>query len=82
MQNRLENEKFKAKMLLQVHDELVFELPVEEEAALSAMLHETMPSALSLSVALKIDIKAGDTWADMHARPDPPAVISTEPLPR
>jgi len=75
VQRRLENEGFQAKMLLQVHDELVFELPLAEEARLSAMLHETMPAALSLSVPLKIDIKFGETWADMEAAHEAPIAL-------
>lgn len=75
VQQRLEGDCFEAKMLLQVHDELVFELPVEEEGKLSAMLHETMPAALSLSVPLKIDIKLGETWADMEAQREAPVVV-------
>ena len=65
VQQRLENDGFEANMLLQVHDELVFELPRGEEAKLSAMLHEIMPNALKLDVPVKIDIKQGDNWADM-----------------
>ena len=75
VQQRLESDAFEAKMLLQVHDELVFELPLEEEPALSAMLRETMPSALSLSVPLKIDIKLGETWADMEAQREEPVEV-------
>jgi DNA polymerase-1 len=65
VQARLEGDGFEAKMLLQVHDELVFETPRDEEKPLSAMLHEVMPSALELSVPVKIDIKTGDNWAQM-----------------
>jgi DNA polymerase-1 len=72
VQQRLENEGFEAKMLLQVHDELVFELPRGEEAKLSAMLHETMPNALKLSVPVKIDIKQGENWADMTSQRETP----------
>ena len=68
VQQRLEDDGFEAKMLLQVHDELVFELPRSEERALSAMLHDTMPKALNLSVPLKIDIKRGDNWAEMRSQ--------------
>jgi DNA polymerase-1 len=68
VQQRLESGVFEAKMLLQVHDELVFELPRSEEKALSAMLHDTMPKALDLSVPLKIDIKRGDNWAEMSGQ--------------
>ena len=65
VQRRLESDSFRARMLLQVHDELVFETPQDEEESLTAMLHEVMPSALDLSVPLKIDIKTGDNWAEM-----------------
>jgi DNA polymerase-1 len=72
VQNRLESDGFEAKMLLQVHDELVFELPRTEEKLLTAMLHDTMPKALKLSVPLKIDVKSGDNWAEMSAQREEP----------
>jgi DNA polymerase I len=72
VQQRLESDQLEARMLLQVHDELVFELPRSEEAALSALLHDTMPKALELSVPLKIDIKRGDNWAEMDAQREQP----------
>ena len=72
VQQHLENEGFEANMLLQVHDELVFELPRSEEGKLSAMLHETMPNALKLDVPVKIDIKQGDNWADMTSQRETP----------
>jgi DNA polymerase-1 len=75
VQQRLESDGFEAKMLLQVHDELVFELPRSEEKSLSAMLHDTMPKALDLSVPLKIDIKRGDNWAEMDAQRDEPVEV-------
>ena len=65
IQRRLEGDGLRSKMLLQVHDELVFELPVEEEQQLKAMLHAVMPNALEMSVPLQIDIKTGETWASM-----------------
>ena len=65
VQQRLEGDNFEAKMLLQVHDELVFETPVTEAEALATMLREVMPSALDLIVPLKIDVKTGDNWAEM-----------------
>jgi DNA polymerase-1 len=63
---RLDDEGLNTKMLLQVHDELVFELPVIEEARLRALLEEIMPAALDLVVPLKIDIKTGPSWGDME----------------
>ena len=65
VQKRLEDDGMGSKMLLQVHDELIFETPKEEVEALSEMLREVMPSALDLSVPIKIDLKTGDNWADM-----------------
>ena len=65
IQRRLEEDGFRSRMLLQVHDELVFELPVEEEQELVAMLHQVMPTALAMSVPLQIDVKTGPTWASM-----------------
>lgn len=65
IQRRLEEDGFHSRMLLQVHDELVFELPVEEEQGLVAMLQDVMPNALEMSVPLQIDIKTGPTWASM-----------------
>ena len=66
VQKRLEDDGMGSKMLLQVHDELIFETPKEEVEALSEMLREVMPSALDLSVPIKIDLKTGDNWADMQ----------------
>ena len=65
IQSRLEKDGFRSRMLLQVHDELVFELPVEEEQTLVAMLQDVMPNALEMSVPVQIDIKTGSTWASM-----------------
>jgi DNA polymerase-1 len=65
VQRRLEADGFKSEMLLQVHDELVFEMPREEQTALTEMLREEMSGALELSVPLKVDFKSGDNWAEM-----------------
>jgi len=65
-QHRLDDSGAQSKMLLQVHDELIFESPKEEIEHLKALLQETMPSALALSAPLKIEIKIGETWGDME----------------
>ncbi len=65
IQRRLEEDGFRSRMLLQVHDELLFELPVEEEQELVAMLQDVMPNALEMSVPVQIDVKTGSTWASM-----------------
>jgi DNA polymerase-1 len=54
-----------SKMTLQVHDELVFEVPPEEIDLMKELVSEIMPQALKLSVPLKIDIKLGKNWAEM-----------------
>ena len=53
----------RSRMLLQVHDELLFEAPPDELPALEALAVEVMESALTLSVPLKVDVKAGSEWA-------------------
>ena len=66
VQRRLEAEKLRTKMLLQVHDELVFEVPQEELEAIKELVFDEMPSALELDVTLKVDAKWGETWGDME----------------
>jgi DNA polymerase-1 len=56
----------KARMVLQVHDELVFEAPQEETAQLRQLAKEKMEGALKLSVPLKVDIKQGKNWLEME----------------
>ncbi len=55
----------RARMLLQVHDELLFEAPPEEVPALEALAREVMESAMTLDVPLKVDIKSGNDWAQV-----------------
>ena len=54
-----------ARLLLTVHDELVFEVPRGEVQALAAIVRETMEGAMPLSVPLIVDIKVGDDWESM-----------------
>ena len=63
---RLEEQKLRARMLLQVHDELVFEVPQEEVEAIKQVVFDEMPAALDLDVTLKVDVKWGHTWDDME----------------
>ena len=53
-------------MLLQVHDELVFETPVEELETLKTLVVDEMSAAMDLDVTLKVDMKWGQTWGDME----------------
>ena len=66
VQKRLDEEGLRTKMLLQVHDELVFETPKEEMDALKDLVFDEMPAAMDLTVTLKVDAKWGPTWGDME----------------
>ncbi len=59
---RLEKEKLEAKLLLQVHDELILEAPKNELEKLQVILPEVMESAVELKVPLKVDVSYGPTW--------------------
>ena len=64
LHRRLKQEKLQSKMLLQIHDELVFEFPPEEQEQLTKMVIEEMSGAAKLAVPLKIDVKTGLNWAE------------------
>ncbi|MEA1872219.1 MAG: DNA polymerase I [Chloroflexota bacterium] len=55
----------KSKMLLQIHDELLFEVPEEEVEEMKSLVSELMPGAVELCVPVKIDIKLGRNWGEM-----------------
>ncbi|MEB3830149.1 DNA polymerase I [Phormidium sp. CCY1219] len=55
---------YRARLLLQVHDELVFEIPRDEWEELQPKIKSTMENAVSLSVPLVVDIHAGDNWME------------------
>lgn len=62
--HRLEEEGFAAHMILQVHDELDFECPVDEVEALTAMVRDVMEHVVELRVPLIAEASTGITWAD------------------
>jgi len=53
-------------MLLQVHDELIFEVPKAEQDTVPAKLKELMETAFKLSVPLKVEMGLADNWLDAH----------------
>jgi DNA polymerase-1 len=57
---------FRARLLLQVHDELLLEVPDDEVDAVQALLRREMEGAFTLSVPLKVGIEAGATWGALH----------------
>lgn len=62
MAARLKQENIQAKLLLQVHDELIFEAPKEEIAILEKIVPEVMENAVELNVPLKVDYSYGASW--------------------
>jgi DNA polymerase-1 len=62
---RLTDEKFEARMILQVHDELLFEAPVKEREALEKLVREEMEGVHKLAVPLVVEIGVGPNWRDL-----------------
>lgn len=63
--DKLKND-FDAKMLLQVHDELIFDVPKSELERIKPVIKETMESAVKLSIPLIVDIGVGENWLEAH----------------
>jgi DNA polymerase-1 len=63
MARELRAHGLESRMLLQVHDELLFEAPAAAVGRLQALATEVMESAVTLDVPLKVDVKVGDDWA-------------------
>ncbi len=66
IQNRIEELALSAKMIMQVHDELVFEVPEEELQMAVPMIRNEMENVMELSVPLKVSIHSGKNWAEVH----------------
>jgi DNA polymerase-1 len=66
IQKRLVNENWKSKMLLQVHDELVFDVHNSELERIKPMIKEEMESAFVLDVPLEVDLGEGQNWLEAH----------------
>jgi DNA polymerase I len=66
IQNRIEELGLSTKMIMQVHDELVFEVPEEELQNAIPMIQNEMETVMELSVQLKVSIHSGSNWAEVH----------------
>jgi DNA polymerase-1 len=66
LDERLKAEGRKARMLLQVHDELLLEAPEAEADAAAALAREVMSTVAQLKVPLRVDVGIGHSWADAH----------------
>ena len=62
----LREKKMKSKMILSVHDELVFDTLKEEEGDLCQIIKETMENVVGLEVPLLVEIGKGKTWLEAH----------------
>ena len=66
LHERLRRGGFQARMLLQVHDELVLEAPAAEVAEVAELTREVMQAAYTLAVPLKVDVEVGPNWRDLE----------------
>jgi DNA polymerase-1 len=66
IQNRLEGLRSLTKMIMQVHDELVFEVPEGESESTLPMIRDEMETVMELSIPLKVSIHSGKNWAEAH----------------
>jgi DNA polymerase-1 len=66
IQNEIEDQKMESKMILQIHDELLFEFPDSEEDSLLKLVVDKMENAMELSVPLIVDHGIGNNWFEAH----------------
>jgi len=62
----LRKRELRSRMLLQVHDELIFECPGEEVEAVQEIALRLMPASIEMAVPLKVDLKKGRNWGEME----------------
>jgi len=66
LRDYLREQRLTSRMILTVHDELVFEMPVEERDRLVEVVPDLMASVYALRVPLQVDLKIGQNWQDME----------------
>ena len=66
LHKKMDEQKFESKMVLQVHDELVFDVLKSEEEKLSALIKSEMENAVQLSVPLDVEVGRGMNWLEAH----------------
>ena len=62
----LQNKNLRSKMVLQVHDELLFEVPPEEEELMLKLIKDKMENSIKLSIPIEVDSKSGSNWHEIH----------------
>jgi DNA polymerase-1 len=64
--HEMDSKRLKSRILLQVHDELVLEVPDDEMETINELVPRVMSSAIQLNVPLKVDSKRGSNWGSME----------------
>ncbi len=64
--NEIQKQNLKAKMIMQVHDELVFDVPISELEILKPIVEKNMKEALKLDVPVVVDMNSGNNWLEAH----------------
>ncbi|CAN0592094.1 unnamed protein product, partial [Ectocarpus sp. 12 AP-2014] len=64
--SKLKKSSMQTKMILQIHDELIFEAPEAEVDDAMKLIKKTMESAINLDVKTDVEVKSGDNWRDIH----------------
>lgn len=64
--HQISKDKFEAKMILQIHDELLFDLPKKEVKEFTLLVKDKMENVLKLDVPIRVDVKVGKNWAEME----------------
>ncbi|MBM4075465.1 MAG: DNA polymerase I, partial [Planctomycetes bacterium] len=67
VRNRMRSDNHSARILLQIHDELVFEVPLTDVDSLVNLIREEMQTAMNLSVPLIVDVSVGENWLDTQS---------------
>src|SRR5690606_30032876 len=65
LDRELEGRKLRSKLIIQVHDEVVLDVPSEESETIQKLVSEVMEGAMKLSVPLKVNVGAGTNWMDL-----------------
>jgi DNA polymerase-1 len=66
IEERFEREKVRGSMILQIHDELLFEVEEDAVDAISAIVREEMEGVVSLRVPLRVELGSGKNWQESH----------------
>ena len=66
LDDELKNNSLKSKLILQVHDELVFDVPLEEVDLIKKIIIDKMENAYKLKVPLTVDLGVGNNWLEAH----------------